>query len=206
MFRGYLTTDFNSEPNEPLMQEFLDSFGMKNLVKETTCYKNLQNPTCIDLIITNSQCMFQNTKTVETGLSDFHKMTVTVLKTDFKKSLPKIITYRDYKKFCAADFGNELYGVLYSLDIFKISNDTFSSVFMQILNDHCPLKQKYVRANESPFMTTELRKAIMVRSRLKNTWNKEKSYTAKLAYTNQRNFCTNLLRKVCLYKPKELLY
>ena len=38
-------------------------------------------------------------------------------------------------------------------------------------------------------MTTELRKAIMVRSRLKNTWNKEKSYT------KQRNFCTNLLRK-----------
>ena len=150
--------------------------------------------------------MFQNTKTVETGLSDFHKMTVTVLKTAFKKSLPKIITYRDYKKFCAADFGNELYSALYSLDILKISNDTFSSVFMQILNEHCPLKQKYVGANESPFMTTELRKAIMVRSRLKNTWNKEKSHTAKLAYTKQRNFCTNLLRKARLYKTKELLY
>ena len=81
------------------MQEFLDSFGMKNLVKETMCYKNLQNPTCIDLILKNSQNMFQNTKTVETGLSDFHKMTVTVLKTAFKKSLPKIITYRDHKKF-----------------------------------------------------------------------------------------------------------
>ena len=67
--------------------------------------------------------MFQNTKTVETGLSDFHKMTVTVLKAAFKKSVPKIITYRDYKKMCAADFGNELYNVLYSLDIFKISND-----------------------------------------------------------------------------------
>ena len=114
--------------------------------------------------------MFQNTKPVETGLSDFHKMTVTVLKTAFKKSLPKIITYRDYKTFCAADFGNELYSVLYSLDLFKISNDTFSSIFMQILNEHCPL---------SPFMTTELRKTIMVRSRLEKTWNKEKSHTAK---------------------------
>ena len=160
-----LLGDFNSEPNEPLMQEFLDSIGMRNLVKETTCYKNLQNPTCIDLILTNRQCMFQNTKTVGTGLSDFHKMPVTVLKTAFKKSLPQIITYRDYKRFFAADFGNELYNVLYSLDIFKISNDTFSSVFIQILNAHCPLKQKYVRANESPFMKTQLRKAIMVRSR-----------------------------------------
>ena len=52
-----LLDDFNSEPNEPLIQEFLDSFGMKILVKETTCYKNLQNPTCIDLILTNRQTM-----------------------------------------------------------------------------------------------------------------------------------------------------
>ena len=37
--------------------------------------------------------------TVETGLSDFHKMTVTVMKKHFKKKDPIIITYRDLKSF-----------------------------------------------------------------------------------------------------------
>ena len=35
----------------------------------------------------------------ETGLSDFHKLVVTALKSSFPKSPSKIITYRSYKKF-----------------------------------------------------------------------------------------------------------
>ena len=35
------------------------------------------------------------------------------------------------------------------------------------LNKHAPLKRKYVRANEAPFMTKELHKAIMKRSKLR---------------------------------------
>ena len=34
--------------------------------------------------------------TLETGLSDFHKMTLTVTKVFYKKQKPTIITYRSY--------------------------------------------------------------------------------------------------------------
>ena len=37
--------------------------------------------------------------TIETGLSDFHKLTVTVLKVKNEKFPPKITQYRDYKIF-----------------------------------------------------------------------------------------------------------
>ena len=80
-----LLGDFNSEPVENDMNEFCNVYGLKNLIKEPTCYKNALNPTCIDLILTNKFNKFQNSKTIETGLSDFHKMTVTVLKTFFQK-------------------------------------------------------------------------------------------------------------------------
>ena len=66
---------------------------------------------------------------------------------------------------------------------------------MELLNIHAPIKLKYVRANNGPFMTKELRKAIMLRSRLKNVFNRDKSEESKLAYTKQRNKCTQLLRK-----------
>ena len=62
-------------------------------------FKNPNNPSCIDLILTNCSRSFQNSGVIETGLSDFHKLVVTVMKTTFKKSKPKIITYRSYKSF-----------------------------------------------------------------------------------------------------------
>ena len=49
----------------------------KNLVKDKTCFKSIDNPSCIDLFLTNSFQSFQKTTTVSTGLSDFHKMIVT---------------------------------------------------------------------------------------------------------------------------------
>ena len=88
--------DFNVEPEEINMSNFLNIYNMKNLVKEKTCYKNPENPSCIDLILTNCQRSFQNTNVFETGLSDFHKLTVTVLKSHYPKQKPNIISYRDY--------------------------------------------------------------------------------------------------------------
>ena len=79
------------------MREFCDSYNLKNLIKEPTCFKNASNPSCIDLMLTNSRS-FQNSLNIETGLSDFHKMTLTVLKTIFPKVKPEIILYRNYKK------------------------------------------------------------------------------------------------------------
>ena len=65
---------------------------------------------------------------------------------------------------------------------------------MNLLNKYAPIKCKYLRANDGPFMN-ELRKAVMFRSRLKNNYNKDKSDLSKLAYNKQRNKCTNLFRK-----------
>ena len=45
------------------------------------CFKRISNPTCIDLFLTNNAFSFQSTKTVSTGLSDFHKLVILVLKT-----------------------------------------------------------------------------------------------------------------------------
>ena len=59
----------------------------------------MDNPSCIDLILTNRIKSFQNTCVLETGLSDFHKLTATVMKSTFRKQEPKIIHYRNYKHF-----------------------------------------------------------------------------------------------------------
>ena len=45
---------------------------------------------------------------IETGLSDFHKLTVSVLKTSFRKISPKVVKYRKYSDYCPVNFANEL--------------------------------------------------------------------------------------------------
>ena len=46
--------------------------------------------------------------TMETGISDFYKMVITVLDFFKKKQKPKIIQYRNYKTFNANLFKEEL--------------------------------------------------------------------------------------------------
>ena len=66
---------------------------------------------------------------------------------------------------------------------------------MLTLNKHAPLKTRYVRANNSPFMNNDIYKAIMVRSILRNKYLNLKTEESKNAYRKQRNYCVSLIRK-----------
>ena len=84
-----LIGDFNAKESKPVLAQFLHDYNAVNIIHENTCYKNMNNPSCIDLIITNSLNSFQNTSTFCIGLSDFHKLEVTALKTFFRKMASK---------------------------------------------------------------------------------------------------------------------
>ena len=100
--------DFNVEETEPSMLEFCQLYNLKHLIKMPTCFKNPENPRCIDLILTNCNKSFQCSNVIETGLSDFHKMVITVMKTKYPKQTPKIINYRNYKKFVNENFREDI--------------------------------------------------------------------------------------------------
>ena len=55
------------------------------MINKTTCYKNPDKPYRIDLILTNCLGFFQNYCFIEAGVSDFHRMIVTVMKTSYWK-------------------------------------------------------------------------------------------------------------------------
>ena len=46
---------------------------------------------------------------------------------------------------------------------------------MDTLNSFAPIKKKYARGNQMPFMTKNLSKEIMLRSRLRNKYSKHKT-------------------------------
>ena len=144
--------DFNSEMCEDVMQIFCATYNLKCLVKEATCFKNINNPSCIDLILTNKSLCFHTTTVIETRLSDFHKLTLTVMKSSFQKQLPKILNYRNYKRFDNISFHNDLMYEISKIGLNTITCEQFENICMETLNKHAPSKTRYVRANNSPFM------------------------------------------------------
>ena len=164
-----LLGDFNVGIDEIHMKSFCENYDLKSLIKQPTCYKNPDCPTCIDLILTNVPRSFQSTCVVETGLSDFHLMTLTVLRKSFKKFQPKLIKYRSYKTF-----SNEAYRETLRNNLSKenfINNDDgfqrFCDISLNALNKHAPCKKKHARGNQIPFLNKNLSKAIMTRTKLR---------------------------------------
>ena len=146
--------------------------------------------------MTNSKNNFDETVVLESGLSDFHKPVVSVLKSYFKKEDPKIIYYRDYKYFDNEMFSNEHENELKKIGPLTLNYNIFKNLCMDAINKHAPLKRKYIRANHAEYMDKELSQAIMKRSKLRNDYLKQRSEENRLAYKKQRNFCvTFLLRK-----------
>ena len=187
--------DFNTEVSNFLLEQFCETYNLKSLIKVPTCFKSIENPSCIDLILTNHPKCFQHSDVYETGLSDFHKLTFTVLKTHFQKIKPRIIRYRDYKNFNNNLYKDELVKELSLNNIQPDDLNQFITISKHVLQMQAPIKEKHVRYNQAMFMNKPLQKAIMNRSRLLNKYRKKKTEETKLAYKKQRNFCVKLLRK-----------
>ena len=86
-----LARDFNAEDSEPCLSDFLHDCNAENIVTEKTCIKSLTKPSYTDLLLTNDPACFQNTCAITTGLSDFHKMMISVIKITFQKNPPIIL-------------------------------------------------------------------------------------------------------------------
>ena len=96
-----LPDDFNSEMSEKVMIEFCNTYNFKNLTKDPTCFKNVHNPSTIDLIPTDKPRSYLNNITIESGLSDHHKLTIT-----FSKSHTETIRILTYTYFAMNSLKN----------------------------------------------------------------------------------------------------
>ena len=116
-----------------------------------------------------------------------------MLRKSITKGNPRNILYRDYKIVDQKKFEDQLRYQLASIKTVNYSQ--FHEIFLKTLHAIAPIKKKILRFNHNPFMSKALRKAIMVRSKLKNKYNKNRTEENWDGHKKQRNFCVNLLRK-----------
>ena len=184
-----LIGDFNLSTENQHLDALMQAYNLNNLINKPTCFQS-NKPTCIDLILTNKKNLFKLSNTFETGISDHHQLVSTILKSGSLKGTPKMKIYRSYKKFEKENFKRILKD--------KLTNHCyaeFEKAFLKELNKHVPLKKNILRHNNNAFMTKEPRKEIMLRSKLKNKFNKERNHINWCNYKRQCNRCLSILRK-----------
>ena len=159
---------FCSEITQRSMHEFYNSYNLHSLCHKSTCYKNPERPSCIDLKRKNSRRSFQNTQTIATGLYDFHKLIVTTLKMYLPINQPRVITNRDYKNFDNSRFSEELLSEIKKPGPLNRIMSIFHNACMEALEKYASKKHKYIRANQANFMDSKLNHATMLRSKLRN--------------------------------------
>ena len=120
-----------------------------------------------------------HSKAIESGLSDFHKMTTTMMRCTYTRQEPVKITYRDYTKFNKEKFISEFRAKKLKFKGHTLSTNTAYNNLIETLKEmlsvHAPIKRRLIRRNQAPFMNKLLSKAIMRRSQLRNKYNHTKS-------------------------------
>ena len=149
--------DFNTRPADKNFRAFYEGHDLFNLIKDKNCFKSASR-TCIDLIFTNRKLCFKITYTIDSGISDFHRMTFTQLKLTFEKLPLKTIVFRDYKTFTKENFDKDLLSLMFNTNV--SSNYAKSSeLFEKVLDKYAPLKKRKVRGNQMSFTTKTVRKS-----------------------------------------------
>ena len=102
---------------------------------------------------------FFKTETVFTGLSDFHKLVLSVFKLHFSKVKAREVSYRDFRDFKENNFNWDLQNRLSAQSVEQYT--PFEKVFLDVLNKHAPLSKK-VCANHAPYITKNFRKKLQI--------------------------------------------
>ena len=80
------------------------SYNPKHISIESNLDSLSKRTDSLKSILTNKLLSFKNGYVIETGLSDFHKMIVAVMKINFLRMKPQVVNYQKYK-----DFHNETF-------------------------------------------------------------------------------------------------
>ena len=158
--------DFNIDVNLPSHEheklgEFCNLFNLSNLIKLDT-YFTKTHSSKMELILTNNSKSFQKSGT--TSLRDFHKLISTFFKSHKNRLSPNAVYYRNYKNLDESNFTEHLINTNFSLQC----DWPWRKLFCKIAEKQAPLRKKFVRGNQAPFMNIKLKKAIYTRSRIRN--------------------------------------
>ena len=145
--------DFNSDMTEEAVIECSEVYNFKDLVKATTCFRNPDKPTAIDLMLINSYLSFMRTSFIVTGLSIHeHEENLNSLINDREKTIDEIQTKLNETKPTQENHGNNINNVLTDHLLTKLINEGFNKIeenIDRLITEKLAKKSKEVEQTEA---------------------------------------------------------
>ena len=104
------------------LKNFCYTFDFKNLIKVPTCFQSIDNPSSIDVILTNRNKSFMHSKSVTCGLSDHHSLVCTMFRTHISILKPIEVNYRCFRKFDELAFLADLESAFSNTNFSELAN------------------------------------------------------------------------------------
>ena len=142
-----LSSDARCQGETKKLKSILQSMNMTQVVNEPRRVTR-ESQTLIDIICTSQPQNITSVKVVKSALSD-HDMTAFVRKLNSLKFKPRTIKCRNYSKYCATRFNEDLSSV--SWDNVSECQDVnnawlnFKTCFLHVADNHAPQIEKKVR-------------------------------------------------------------
>ena len=194
---GDVNINFKCLPDS--ISSFMTQHDLKNVVKGPTCFKNIDNPSLIDVILTNTPGRIASHLNVSIGVSDFHNFICAATRLHAPSNVKRRIIYRSYKHFDENNFNADLRVVPFHVcDVFDDMDDVMWSyhyLLNEVVDAHAPMKTKFLKRPQLPYMNGLLRKAINVKSMLKRKFVRCNNKANWNKYKHQRNLVTSLKRQ-----------
>ena len=156
------------------------------MVKEPTRVTD-KSQTLIDVVLTTNENIVNACEVMSSTISD-HSLVCVTLKMKAPKPRCTYITVRSYKNYTRAKFIEDLDSIpFYIANIFDDSDDhvyVFNSLFLEVLNDHAPMKRVKIKSRPNPFITPEIRQLM----RTRDNWHKRAIKTKDRLHWNTYRF------------------
>ena len=122
------------------------------------------NPQCsqslIDVIMTTNKEIVTSSGVLTSSISD-HNLIYLLLDLKVPRAKPSYVSIRSYKSYNPTKFLEDLQLVPFHMVNFfdDISDqvDVYSILFLDVLNDHAPIKKIKIKAKPNPFVTQKLK-------------------------------------------------
>lgn len=157
-----------SNPKAEKLCEMMNLHNLVNKINEPTCFKG-SVPSQIDLCIVSQPRRFGSVLNWNCGLSDWHNVIAIATKLKIPKPRNTVIKYRSFKKFNLEDYQRDISFIPFQvMDIFDDIDDKywfFNCLVSEVVNDHTPIKTRYVKGKGAPHMNRDLRR-LMYKKRM----------------------------------------
>ncbi|XP_022781959.1 uncharacterized protein LOC111322975 [Stylophora pistillata] len=179
------------------LKDLVASFNPTQLVKEPTSITDTKR-SLIDVIMITDPNLAESYSVIMSSISD-HNLVEVTLRINRPKAKAKYVTTRSYSGYAPDSFCEDLslvpWHMVYFFNDIDSQVETFNSLFMDVLDQHAPVKRVKIKSRSNPFVTPEIKQLMKTR----DLWHKKAIQTNdKLCWNGYRFFRQEVKRELRL--------